>query len=245
MLNIHPNALTTPITRAEIVRSDKPCGVLARRYGVSTEAVHKWRKRRDAPKRLDRSARPTSCFRRRARRNALWSAPCGMPQLRHQRPHLCPAPISATLKPQQHLTHPVSERLNHRLKPFTDRPAKGCGTATATDASVTCSLPSTAGLIGRILRSKTMRPRRTPSPSCTAQPRPSPSASPTCWDHVPPRGVGAVYLGGVGYVIRLPGAAGWWLDHHAAVRWFPGSCSGRAAWLTRRSAPAAGRRSDA
>ena len=39
MLQIHPNARTTPAVRAEIARSDEPSGVLARRYGVSTEIV--------------------------------------------------------------------------------------------------------------------------------------------------------------------------------------------------------------
>ena len=45
MLQIHLNARTTPAVRAEIARSDEPSGVLARRYGVSTEAVRKWRRR--------------------------------------------------------------------------------------------------------------------------------------------------------------------------------------------------------
>ena len=36
---IHPNARTTPTVRAEIARSPEPTGVLARRYGVSTETV--------------------------------------------------------------------------------------------------------------------------------------------------------------------------------------------------------------
>ena len=35
MLHIHPNARTTPVTRAEIARSDEPSSVLAKRYGVS------------------------------------------------------------------------------------------------------------------------------------------------------------------------------------------------------------------
>jgi hypothetical protein len=52
-----PNARTIPAARAEIARSDEPTGVLARRYGISTETVRKWRKRgtQDC---LDRSARP-------------------------------------------------------------------------------------------------------------------------------------------------------------------------------------------
>jgi transposase InsO family protein len=57
MLSIHPNARTTPAVRAEIARSGEPTGVLARRYGVSTETVRKWRKR-GPDDCLDRSARP-------------------------------------------------------------------------------------------------------------------------------------------------------------------------------------------
>ena len=57
MLSIHPNARTTPAVRAEIARSAEPTGELARRYGVSTETVRKWRKR-GPDDCLDRSARP-------------------------------------------------------------------------------------------------------------------------------------------------------------------------------------------
>jgi transposase InsO family protein len=57
MLSIHPNARTTPAVRAEIARSAEPTGVLARRYGVSTETVRKWRRRGPADCR-DRSSRP-------------------------------------------------------------------------------------------------------------------------------------------------------------------------------------------
>src|ERR671916_1618852 len=57
MLQIHPNARTTPAVRAEIARSDEPSGVLARRYGVSTETVRKWRERGPGDC-LDHSARP-------------------------------------------------------------------------------------------------------------------------------------------------------------------------------------------
>jgi transposase InsO family protein len=56
-VQIHPNARTTPAVRAEIARSAEPSGVLARRYGVSTETVRKWRKRGASDCR-DRSARP-------------------------------------------------------------------------------------------------------------------------------------------------------------------------------------------
>lgn len=57
MLSIHPNARTTPAVRAEIACSHKRSGVLAQRYGVSTETIRKWRKRGPADCQ-DRSARP-------------------------------------------------------------------------------------------------------------------------------------------------------------------------------------------
>jgi transposase InsO family protein len=57
MLSIHPNARTTPAVRAEIARSGEPTGELARRYGISTETVRKWRERGPAGCR-DRSSRP-------------------------------------------------------------------------------------------------------------------------------------------------------------------------------------------
>jgi transposase InsO family protein len=57
MLAIHPNARTTPAVRAEIARSAEPTGELARRFGVSTETVRKWRKR-GAEDCRDRSSRP-------------------------------------------------------------------------------------------------------------------------------------------------------------------------------------------
>ena len=57
MLSIHPNARTTPAVRAEIARSHESSSVLARRFGVSTETVRKWRKRGPAEC-MDRSSRP-------------------------------------------------------------------------------------------------------------------------------------------------------------------------------------------
>ncbi|MBO1077158.1 IS481 family transposase, partial [Roseomonas sp. 1311] len=59
MHQIHANARTTPAVRAEIGRSSAPTGLLARRYGVSTETIRKWRQRGPADC-LDRSARPHS-----------------------------------------------------------------------------------------------------------------------------------------------------------------------------------------
>src|ERR671921_172395 len=57
MPQIHPNARTTPAVRAEIARSDEPSGVLAKRCGVSTETIRKWR-RRGPEDCLDRSPTP-------------------------------------------------------------------------------------------------------------------------------------------------------------------------------------------
>ena len=57
MLAIHPNACTTPAVRAEIACSHESSGVLAKRYGVSTETIRKWRKR-GAADCQDHSSRP-------------------------------------------------------------------------------------------------------------------------------------------------------------------------------------------
>ncbi len=57
MHSIHPNARTTPAVRREIASSSEPSGVLARRFGVSTETIRKWRKRGPTDCQ-DRSARP-------------------------------------------------------------------------------------------------------------------------------------------------------------------------------------------
>src|ERR671910_1421949 len=57
MLAIHPNARTTPAVRAEIARSSERSGVLAERYGISTETVRKWRRRGPEDCR-DHSSRP-------------------------------------------------------------------------------------------------------------------------------------------------------------------------------------------
>ncbi|NHN93914.1 IS481 family transposase, partial [Acetobacter sicerae] len=57
MLQIHPQARTTPAVRADIARSLEPTSVLARRYGISDETVRKWR-RRGSDACRDRSSRP-------------------------------------------------------------------------------------------------------------------------------------------------------------------------------------------
>ncbi len=41
MFAIHPRARTTPAVRQEIARSLEPTGVLARRFGVSSETIRK------------------------------------------------------------------------------------------------------------------------------------------------------------------------------------------------------------
>ncbi len=57
MLSIHPKARTTPAVRAEIASSGESSGILAQRYGVSSETIRKWRKRGPADCQ-DRSSRP-------------------------------------------------------------------------------------------------------------------------------------------------------------------------------------------
>src|ERR671912_2310728 len=54
---VPPNARTTPAVRAEIARSSEPTGVLAKRFGVSTETIRKGRQR-GPDDCQDRSARP-------------------------------------------------------------------------------------------------------------------------------------------------------------------------------------------
>ncbi|NUB11819.1 IS481 family transposase [Azospirillum brasilense] len=57
MYQIHPNARTTPAVRAAIAASTESSGVLAKRYGVSTETIRKWRTRGTADVQ-DHSSRP-------------------------------------------------------------------------------------------------------------------------------------------------------------------------------------------
>jgi transposase InsO family protein len=57
MLAVHPNARTTPGRARRDRPLGEPTGVLAQRFGVSTETVRKWRKRGPADCQ-DRSARP-------------------------------------------------------------------------------------------------------------------------------------------------------------------------------------------
>ena len=127
MLQIHPNARTTPVTRAEIARSAEPTGALARRFGVSTETIRKWRKRGVAEC-LDRSARPHKlpwkatqeeraivCALRRATNFALDDLTF---VVTHFLPHLNRDSVWRILK---------AEGLSRRPKPPSERPAKGQG----------------------------------------------------------------------------------------------------------------------
>ena len=128
MLHIHPNARTTPATRAEIARSTEPSGTIAKRYAISSETVRKWRKR-GAADCLDRSARPHKlpwkatgeeravvCTLRRTTNfplDDLTFVVC------HFLPHLNRDSIWRILK---------AEGLNRRTKPTTDKLTKGQGT---------------------------------------------------------------------------------------------------------------------
>jgi transposase len=128
MLQIHPNARTTPIVRAEIAGSEEPTGVLAQRFGVSTETIRKWRKRgvNDC---LDHSARPHQlswkateeeravvCALRRSTNFALDDLPFVVTPFL---PHLNRDSIWRILK---------AEGLNRRPTPVSSRPVKGTGT---------------------------------------------------------------------------------------------------------------------
>src|SRR5438309_8640952 len=128
MLQIHPNARTTPVTRAEIAGSEEPTGVLAQRYGVSTETVRKWR-RRGVEDCLDHSARPHQlpwkateeeravvCALRRITNFVLDDLTF---VVTHFLPHLNRDSIWRILK---------AEGLNRRLTPTSAQPVKGKGT---------------------------------------------------------------------------------------------------------------------
>ena len=133
MLQIHPNARTTPAVRAEIARSGEPSGVLARRYGVSTETIRKWRKR-GAEDCLDRSAKPhrlpwkatdeeraVVCALRRSTNFALDDLTF---VVAHFLPHLNRDSVWRILR---------AEGLNRRRPPPSTRPARGQGRFTEYD----------------------------------------------------------------------------------------------------------------
>lgn len=45
LIALHKNAHTTPAVRAEIAASNETASVLAQRYGITEQAVYKWKKR--------------------------------------------------------------------------------------------------------------------------------------------------------------------------------------------------------
>src|SRR3954464_320659 len=127
MLPIYPNARITPITRAEIAGSRERTGLLAQRYGVSTETIRK-RRKRGAADCLDHSARPHQlpwkateeeraivCTLRRVTNFALDDLTF---VITHFLPHLNRDSIWRILK---------AEGLNRRPKPVSTQPAKGQG----------------------------------------------------------------------------------------------------------------------
>src|SRR3712207_5672051 len=127
MPQIHPNARTTPATRAEIARSDEPSGVLAKRYGVSTETIRKWRgrgpedclDRSPTPRRLPWKAteeeRAVVCALRRATGFALDDLTF---VVAHFLPHLNRDSVRRILR---------AEGLSRRPLPSSDRPKRGRG----------------------------------------------------------------------------------------------------------------------
>src|ERR671932_768004 len=127
MLRIHPNARTTPAVRAEIARSDEPTGMLAKRFGVSTETIRKWRKRGPTDF-LDHSARPhrlpwkaseeeraVVCALRRATNFALDDLTF---VVTHFLPHLNRDSVWRILR---------AEGLSRRPPPASERPKRGQG----------------------------------------------------------------------------------------------------------------------
>ncbi|WP_347141054.1 IS481 family transposase, partial [Paracoccus sp. SSK6] len=127
MMQIHPQARTTPAVRAEIARSTEPTRILARRYAISEETVRKWRKRGEQACQ-DRSSRPNRLpWRVTEEERAIICAvrrATGFPLddltfvLRHFLPHLNRDNIYRVLK---------AEGLNRRPPKPSTLPAKGQG----------------------------------------------------------------------------------------------------------------------
>ena len=201
MLQIHPNARTTPVTRAEIARSAEQSSALAKRYGVSTETIRKWRKRGVADCQ-DHSARPHHLPWRATEEER--AVVCAVRQstnfplddltfvVTHFLPHLNRDSIWRILR---------SEGLSRRRPPVASQPTRGrttsgtmisasftsissiypsCRPLMANDASATSLLPSTGDPVPCIWRSRMMKPRRVPLPSCGKPQQPFLSGSLTC-----------------------------------------------------------------
>jgi transposase InsO family protein len=127
MMQIHPQARTTPAVRAEIARSTEPASIVAKRYGISDETVRKWRKRGEQACQ-DRSSRPKRLpWRVTEEERAIICAvrrSTGFPLddltfvLRHFLPHLNRDSIYRVLK---------AEGLNRRTAKPATLPVKGQG----------------------------------------------------------------------------------------------------------------------
>lgn len=127
MVQIHPQARTTPAVRAEIARSTEPASIVAKRYGISDETVRKWRKRGEQAVH-DRTSRPRRlAWRVTEEERAIICAvrrATGFPLddltfvLRHFSPHLNRDSIYRVLK---------AEGLNRRPAKPTAHPTKGQG----------------------------------------------------------------------------------------------------------------------
>jgi transposase len=127
MVQIHPQARTTPAVRAKIARSTEPASVVAKRYGISDETVRKWCKRGEQAV-LDRSSRPVRlAWRMSEEERAIICAVCRATGfalddltfvLRHFLPHLNRDIIYRALK---------AEGLHRRPPKPAAQPRKGQG----------------------------------------------------------------------------------------------------------------------
>jgi transposase len=182
MPTIHPKARTTPAVRAEIARSREPTGILAQRYGVSTETIRKWRKR-GAADCQDRSSRPyklpwKATDEERAIVCALRRA-TGFPLddltfvVSHVLPHLNRDAVYRILKAEGLGRLPPADRARRshsrfkdydlgfvhvdvkHLPKLRDRTCPSCATAMVRAANASCMSPSTAVRAGCTWLSKT------------------------------------------------------------------------------------------
>lgn len=202
MVQIHPQARTTPAVRAEIARSTEPASVVAKRYGISDETVRKWRKRGeqavlDRPSRphrlawrMDEEERAIICAVRRATGFALDDLTF---VLRHFLPHLNRDSIYRVLKAEglnrRPPTSPRSSRVKDRgasktmtwaLSMSTSNICPSCAPRTARPANDSSMSPSIAAHASSIWPSTTPKMPPTLSPSSRPPERLSPSASPMC-----------------------------------------------------------------
>ena len=184
MYQIHPNARTTPAVRAEIARSTEPSGDLAKRYGVSTETIRKWRKR-GAEDCRDHSSRPTHLrWRATDEERAIVCHLRRMTGFALDDLTFIVAPLPAPPQPRQHLPHPQSRRVGpprRLITPGKSRAVQGVrpgfvhmdikhlpklhGSAWPDRASATSTSRSTAPRARFTSPSRTRRPKPAPPPS--------------------------------------------------------------------------------